>query len=523
MKTEMRIGARLLASFSMMGAVLLLLGAGALVAIRGLRSDIGDVVHTAAPRMLLAAQLKAAARSAVAVETGMVLRSILQQGDRVNEAKREFASVAAEAEEFFRALDKLPDDDAGRRIVREVREQFAAVVGVHTEVVRALDAQQFDQVQRTFDERLLPAAQRVTAATESLVRAASSRLDAANRSADTTAATGLTAVLLLAALGIAAGVGVGYTLRRTNTTLRAVAREIGESAEQVAGAAAQVASSSQSLAQAAGEQAASLDETAASTRALGEVTRQNLQNAESADRLVSQSDQQVGGANRTLDLMVGSMKDINDSSGKISKIIKVIDEIAFQTNILALNAAVEAARAGEAGMGFAVVADEVRNLAQRCAQAAKDTAGLIEESIAKTNGGSGKLEEVVGSMRNVTQTASETRELVSQLSTGSRHQSRGIEQISSAVAQMQKVTQSTAASAEEGASASEELNAQAEAMKAAVARLEQMVGRRDEGVPTRGGPRRRRPMGAPRADLAALARGLEQREDSPADREFAEM
>ena len=171
MKTEMRIGARLLASFSMMGAVLVLLGGGALLSIRGLSSDIGDVVHTAAPRMLWRRNSRRPSRSAVAVETGMVLRSILQQGDRVNEAKREFAVVAAEAARSFSARSKT----AGRRRgaahrARGARAGFAAVVGVHAEVVRALDAQQFDQVQRTFDERLLPAAQRVTAATDSLVR-----------------------------------------------------------------------------------------------------------------------------------------------------------------------------------------------------------------------------------------------------------------------------------------------------------------------------------------------------------------
>jgi methyl-accepting chemotaxis protein len=143
------------------------------------------------------------------------------------------------------------------------------------------------------------------------------------------------------------------------------------------------------------------------------------------------------------------MNDINASSDRISKIIKVIDEIAFQTNILALNAAVEAARAGEAGMGFAVVADEVRNLAQRCAQAARDTAGMIEDSIAKSNDGKSKLDLVVTAIDSINESAAKVKHLVDQVSSGSVEQSRAIEQVAGAIVQMEKVTQSTAANAEQ--------------------------------------------------------------------------
>jgi methyl-accepting chemotaxis protein/methyl-accepting chemotaxis protein-1 (serine sensor receptor) len=173
--------------------------------------------------------------------------------------------------------------------------------------------------------------------------------------------------------------------------------------------------------------------------------------------------------------MVEAMDGISASSTKISKIIKVIDEIAFQTNILALNAAVEAARAGEAGMGFAVVADEVRNLAQRCAQAAKDTADLIEDSIQKSDGGKLKVDQVADAIREITGESGKIKVLVDEINLGSIEQSRGIDQISRSVTQMEQVTQSNAASAEETASAAEELNAQADAMKDVVSRLRTMV------------------------------------------------
>ena len=176
------------------------------------------------------------------------------------------------------------------------------------------------------------------------------------------------------------------------------------------------------------------------------------------------------------------MTEINASSEKVSKIIKVIDEIAFQTNILALNAAVEAARAGEAGMGFAVVADEVRNLSQRCAQAARDTASLIEESIAKSHDGMSKLDQVAGAIRSITESAAKVKTLVDEVSLGSQEQARGIEQIAKAIGQMEQVTQKNAANAEQSASASEELSGQAETMKGVAGQLQALVGGRKQAV-----------------------------------------
>ena len=286
----------------------------------------------------------------------------------------------------------------------------------------------------------------------------------------------MTIAILMSCLLLAITLTALFFVRNINRTLVAAVGELAEGAEQVAAAAGQVSSSSQALAQGSSEQAASLEETSASSEEINSMARKNSENSRGAAELVTQSQQKFVQTNKSLDLMVVAMGEINTQSGKISKIIKVIDEIAFQTNILALNAAVEAARAGEAGMGFAVVADEVRNLAQRCAQAAKDTASLIEESIVKSNSGQTTVDQVTAAIRSITAESAKVKTLVDEVSLGSDEQAKGIDQIGKAITQMEQVTQKTAATAEESASAAEELNAQSETMKEVVDRLTDMLG-----------------------------------------------
>ena len=204
--------------------------------------------------------------------------------------------------------------------------------------------------------------------------------------------------------------------------------------------------------------------------------RKTADHARSATQSVLESDHRVLEANKKLKDMMTSMVEITSSGNRISKIIQVIDEIAFQTNILALNAAVEAARAGEAGMGFAVVADEVRNLAQRSAQAARDTAALIQESVSKSREGSGNLEQVAQAVARVTELSNQVKTLIEEVSVASQDETRGIDQIAAGVKQMAQVTQAAAASAEENASATEEVRRQSKSLDAIVNRLTVLIG-----------------------------------------------
>ena len=272
------------------------------------------------------------------------------------------------------------------------------------------------------------------------------------------------------------GAVVVVTIRRVSQKLALAASRLHQSAEQMRGSSGQISTSAQSLAQGATEQAASLEETSASMEEMTAMTRRNADHTRSALGLVAQTDSHAQRSNSALAEMTASMNSIRESSDKVSKIIKTIDEIAFQTNILALNAAVEAARAGEAGMGFAVVADEVRSLAQRSSTAARDTAELIEASIAASADGARKVEQVADAIKAVTSNVQQVKALVSEVSEAGEQQSVGISQVAQAIVQMEQVTQQTAATAEESAAASEELDAEVDQVMAEVEALEAMVG-----------------------------------------------
>jgi hypothetical protein len=255
-----------------------------------------------------------------------------------------------------------------------------------------------------------------------------------------------------------------------------VLEHLGAAAVQIAASAHEVSASSMSLAQGASEQAAAIEETSAITVEINAMASRNTDNSQSTASLVSESQIRSEANNHSLVEMVAAMSGINTASEQISHIIKEIDQIAFQTNILALNAAVEAARAGESGMGFAVVADEVRSLAQRSALAARNTATLIEDSVAKSRAGMIKVDQVTNEIRSITADSSKIKLLVDEIKLASQEQSRGIGQVSKSIHQMEKVTQSNAASAEETAAAAAQLTAQSHTIKDIVDRLTALGG-----------------------------------------------
>jgi len=334
-------------------------------------------------------------------------------------------------------------------------------------------------------------------------------------------------VFLPIALALLALCAAGLTLSwlMARSIARPVSRIIlalSTGSDEISSAAAQVSATSQSLAEGASQQAASIEETSASLEEMASMTQQNADNARQANHLMKETNTVVVDADASMRELTASMQAISSASEETSKIIKTIDEIAFQTNLLALNAAVEAARAGEAGAGFAVVADEVRNLALRAAEAARNTARLIEDTVTRVKDGSALVARTSEKFTGVAASASKAGELVGEIAAASSEQAQGITQINTAVSEMDKVTQQNAAGAEESASASEELNAQSEQLKAMVGDLMQVVeghraapvrapasaGRTRPARKTPAAPAGRRPAPRPARDPSAAAAAI---------------
>ncbi len=277
-------------------------------------------------------------------------------------------------------------------------------------------------------------------------------------------------------VAVVIGCLAGFILiRGLNNVLHRIIGSVSDSATQVGSAAGQVSGASQSLAEGASEQAASVEETSASLEEMSSMTKNNTEHAERANALARRTRQSADEGAVQMEEMRRAMGAIKGSSDAIAKIVSTIEEIAFQTNILALNAAVEAARAGEAGAGFAVVADEVRSLAQRAAQAAQETSSKIEDAIHKSENGVAISDGVAKALGEIVENVRQMDSIVSEIATASREQTQGISQVNTALAQMDKVTQANAGTAEENAAAAEELNAQAAAMQDAIAELRALV------------------------------------------------
>jgi len=281
---------------------------------------------------------------------------------------------------------------------------------------------------------------------------------------------GVAIVIIIGSLALA--VMMAHSIAKP---IQNIVNGLNDGADLVSSASSQVSAASQSLAEGASESASSLEETSSSLEEIASMTKQNADNANQANSLMKEANQVVNKANESMVSLTQSMQEISKASEETSKIIKTIDEIAFQTNLLALNAAVEAARAGEAGAGFAVVASEVRNLAMRAAEAAKNTATLIEGTVKRIKDGSELVNKTNNAFSEVSKSTSKVGELVGEIAAASNEQAQGIEQVNKAVAEMDKVTQQNAANAEESASASEQMNAQAEQLKSYVNKLVSLI------------------------------------------------
>jgi methyl-accepting chemotaxis protein len=472
---NMTIGKKLMAGTAAMFVLAAILGGWGLISLRKFKKQFDTTMDVTVRKVELADVILTANSEMISAQRGLVLAAFAKDHIELAKYEKAFAENTAAIQGSTDEITPLLRTAEAKALTADMAAKLAEWQPHYNELTAKASAGDVVEANHIRKDVTAPIYKQIEKDARQFLAIQKGLATAEGKSlADSYSSSVWLAVSLLAIFVVVAGVVV-MTVRRISEDLRRAIGELSEGAAQVGDAAAQVSASSQSLAQGASEQAASLEETAASTEEISSMARRSSENSHSAAGLVTQSQERFVQTNQSLEGMVTAMTEINLSSDKIARIIKVIDDIAFQTNILALNAAVEAARAGEAGLGFAVVADEVRNLAQRSAQAAKDTAVLIEESIAKSNGGKVRVDEVAAAFRAITGQSASIKTLVDEINLGGQEQVRGIEQISKAVNQIEKVTQSSAAAAEESAAASAELTAQAEAMREVVERLNDMV------------------------------------------------
>jgi len=413
----------------------------------------------------------------------------------------EVDAVLKQNVETLGALNRLYPAGEGHEFVSTLQADFDDYVKTMTQIRGQID-KDFAAAMKLLDQEVPAKVARLNEATDSVTtycnkvagESASFTVDSFNRVRRFVVMFG-TASIVFAVL---AALLVTLNSSRVRAALNALAEKLGEVSYSLINSAAAISDSSRTLADGSSRQASSIEETSASLEEMSSVTKRNAENARKANELSREARASAEKGATDMQAMSSAMQDIKNSSDDIAKIIRTIDEIAFQTNILALNAAVEAARAGEAGMGFAVVADEVRNLAQRSAQAAKETAAKIEGAINNTSRGVTISTKVSGALNEIVDKSRQVDELAAEVAGASREQTQGITQINSAVGQMDKVTQDNAASAEESAAAAQELNTQATAMKDAVENLLRLVG---QNVNTAAAPTQRNTTHAPATKL----------------------
>ncbi|MCX6955063.1 MAG: methyl-accepting chemotaxis protein [Verrucomicrobia bacterium] len=473
---HLTIGQRTIGGFAAILLITAALGGFAWLRLIEVQESTTEVTQNSLPGITLIGEIRALVKQ----NTINVYRHAMTDPSnekRLLEIEAEMKATSEETQKRYKGLETFVKDETDRKNLDAIYAARVPYTKERTEVVALSRTKTPAEMSVIIEARLTPLYEKYNASLEALARFEQQASQSAGQHVDATVASTKYLIGLGLAIALAVGLGLGYAIiRSTNLVLNRVSAQLAEGSAQVTSAAAEVSTASQTLASGASEQASSLEETSASLEEISSMTKRNAQSAGDAKTFANQTRTaaETGAADMTA--MTTAMDAIKSSSDNIAKIIKTIDEIAFQTNILALNAAVEAARAGEAGMGFAVVAEEVRSLAQRSAQAAKETAEKIEDSIQKSGRGVELSAKVAGSLSLIVEKARQVDTLIAGIATASSEQTQGISQVLTAVTQMDSVTQGTAATAEESAAAAEALNAQARSLDEAVSELQRLVG-----------------------------------------------
>ncbi len=471
---KMTVGTRIYLGFGMMLLLLLIAVSVALVNMVSNQASMKRIINENNVKLELAYNLLDVLHQI----RENVLISVATTDDGMSEEYiNKMAPLREQYQKFYGELQDLSvRSETGNRLREEIGEKIAVVVPLNNQVIELRQSDRNQEAIELLMGQVDPAEQMAINKVEEYVQYCEDMNKTEEAAAKNDFRNSVVLLSFFSVIAIVFGIGITIFITRGITLpVTKIVNALTEGAGQVAAASTQLSASAQQLSQGSTEQAAAIEETSSTLQESASMMLQNTTNTKQAAQLSEQAKQSSSIGSTQMQQMMDSIREIKKSSDEIAKIIKVIDDIAFQTNILALNAAIEAARAGEAGMGFAVVAEEVRNLAGRSAQAAKDTTNIIGNNIELSTNGVSVADKVREALNEITQQTKKVNELMEEVAAASQEQSQGIEQVNKAMTQVETVTQQNAANAEESASAAEELNAQAENMRKIVRELSEMV------------------------------------------------
>jgi methyl-accepting chemotaxis protein len=471
---KMKIGTRIIFGFSGVLLVMIIMIILAIFNMSRINANMKKIIEENNVKLKLSYEINDVFRQI----SEQILRVVLIPDE--SRFKQEVAKVQPlrdQYKELHEKLLKTPHPTELEKILWDrIAEKVDIAVPINDHLVELGLAKNYDEATNVSLYQADPATQEAVKAVNDYIQLINEYNEADKKVADNAFISSMVLLITLGIVALILGAVITYYITSSITKpVNKIATALNEGAQQVAAASNQLSSSAGQLSQSSAEQASSIEETSSTLQESSSMLQQNTANTKQAAQLSELTKASADKGSNEMQEMMNSMLEIKKSSDQISKIIKVIDDIAFQTNILALNAAIEAARAGEAGMGFAVVAEEVRNLAGRSAQAAKDTTAIIEANIELSGKGVSVAEKVREALSEITTHAKKVNELMDEIAAASQEQAQGVEQVNKAMSQMETITQQNAANAEESASAAAELNTQADSMRKIVRELSELV------------------------------------------------
>src|SRR5579872_2483809 len=505
MYKRLTIGQKLTASFGVVLGLALLLSYSSLATVSRLGGNLSVAVNEDAKIIHLIGEIKLnlqemkelstktqfsyAVGNVLKVNSGQLtaLRGLGDCGSchafgSADEHRQEFSKAADRAKASANELVPLLKQDASRAAAEDIRAAIGDWSQVFEQYLQDVGRGDFAGGHALVTDHMQPLLERVNKAAAALTNQQEVLRASSSAGAEKSVQRSKLTTLILIGASLLCGLVLVLAIRNINRLLRSAVRDLNQGAHRVSSDAEELRAASHALEEGASSQAAAIEQTSASSEQVNATAHQNAGFAAKTTAVLQQVRHQMTDTNQVLDQTMAAMTEIGRSSERISKIIQVIDEIAFQTNLLALNAAVEAARAGESGKGFAVVADEVRTLAQCCAGAAKDTEGLIGESLERSKEGQARLDQLTERIHSMSQATESVTTLADQVQTGSQEQARAMQEIGNALLQMQSLTEKTTSNAQQGTAVGERLSTESKALEEVVERLDTLVGGRSEQV-----------------------------------------